>query len=248
MPQEHQITTRLRNKLMYIAKGWMRKLGGDYDVEEIIHDAVCNALSTEIPAQSHWEKHCVYHVISECRRLAYVERSKDHTVQLLTVDMAEDVPDADGPDDDYEDRREARIAHVRMVLKHMDSEDASILGLHYIHGQSLNTLASFYKVPKPTINSRIQAAKKRFRQKAITLGTDSVVTSRNVERGNTSNDSLPSSRSHSDGWYRKEQEIDRRSFLDKDGVLVTLSHQQEDLKKRCRYLRDQAEKSHCPVG
>lgn len=248
MTQERQITTRLRNKLTYIAKGWLRKLGGDYDVEDVIHDAICNAMETDIPPQSHWEKHCVYHVISECRRLAYTERNKDHTVQLLPVDLADEVPDTDGPDDDYEDRREARIAYIRMILKHMDSEDASILGLHYIHGQSLNTLASFYKVPKPTINSRIQAAKKRFRQKAASIGLDSVVASRNVERENTSNGLLPSPRTHSDGWYRKEQEIDRLSFLDKDGVLVTLSHQQEDLKKRCHHLRDQAEKSRSLVG
>ncbi len=242
-----QITNRLRLKLINIAKGWLRKLNGRYDVEEVVHDAVVNAMTTTVPPGSNWEKHCVYHTISECRRLMYDEKTKANDASRLPplpLDAAEDVPDSGGVDEEYEDRRDIRICFINGILDKMEAKDSTILNLHYVYGQSTRNIAQFMKVGKTTISRRLEKAKRDFLILAKDQGLDQLVTELNVESDSTYSCSRPSHQSRLDGWYRKDEETDRLCFLGPDGELVHVVRPQEDLKIRCQKLR--AGRSHCP--
>lgn len=243
---QHQL-----RKMERIAASWLGPLASQYNLPDIVHEAVCNALETKDTMPATWEKHCVYHTISLVRQILEREKS-GQAERLLTVALPADY-DTEDPitDEEYEERKEQRSYTVDQVLKRMPSDQATLLRLTYEHNMSLRKIATFMRVSHITVRNKLETAKRTFTQILTAIATDhpdwaQVASQPNVESGSMWSDLRPLRSKRLDCWYRPEQESDGRAWYDRDGVLHHASRGREELKERCTVARQQ--KSHSPAA
>ncbi len=59
--------------------------------------------------------------------------------------------------------RESEIEFLRLALRRLDSDDATILSLHHLDGMSIREVAEALQIPAGTVKSRLHAARARLR-------------------------------------------------------------------------------------
>lgn len=251
-----EMTPRQLRNLRGVAQKWLEGRITDEAVEDLVQDAVIEALKTwDTVVDLTWEQHCVFHVITAARgQLLSIQRGEtSRTVPLdsLPIDVQDElmaIAEEDRVGQNGEER-EDRYQACYQVLDRLTAKHKNVLVTVYAYGVSLRDYAEFLHVSKSTVHGWLIEARKQFVGVARELGlindSDLGVFARLVEDGRTWTGKCLEQSERPGGVGSKKKEKPPVAFYDINQQLCHVSNQREELKKRCQRLR--TERSHSPV-
>lgn len=160
---EIQISKAQYKLFLHIAMKWLGPLTKEVDPEDVVQEGLVKAFETMDKRPATPEKHCIYHVISECRKLQHAARRGEFTRES-PLEEAIDLPAAepmDKPDDEVLELRDS-ILHKK--IKRLPESLGVPLTLHYFFNVPVEQLANRYGITPRAIRYRLDQGRAELRK------------------------------------------------------------------------------------